>query len=90
MAQSVLDHCSASRNPRQTYWRLASEGDALMILGRTPEGFDKHREAVAVKPGLRAWEALSMEEQALRVAELSGVSREDGANLATIYEGANK
>ncbi len=90
MAQSVLDHCSASSNTRQIYWRLASEGDALMILGRTQEGFAKHREAVAVQAGLRAWEALSMEEQALRVAELSGVSGEQGASLAGIYEVANK
>jgi pimeloyl-ACP methyl ester carboxylesterase len=90
IAQSVLDHCAKSSNPRQPYWRPASEGDALMILGRAQEGFEKHREAVAAKPGPRAWEALSMEEQALRVAELSGVSREDGAKVAAIYEGTDK
>jgi hypothetical protein len=89
-AQQALDHCAASGNSRQDYWRLASEGDAMMILGRTGEGFEKHREAVAVGPGPRAWEALSMEEQALRVAELSGVSIEDGAKLAAIYEGGTQ
>jgi hypothetical protein len=90
MAQGVLEHCSYPGDPRQTHWRCASEGDALVVLGRTLEGFQKHREAVAVRPGPRAWEALSMEEQALRVAELSGVGIEDGAKLAAIYEGGTQ
>jgi pimeloyl-ACP methyl ester carboxylesterase len=90
MAQKVLEHCAASGNSRQDFWRLASEGDALAVLGRTLEGLEKHREAVAVKPGPKAWEALSMEEQALRVAELSGAGMDDGAKLAEIYEGGTR
>ena len=85
MAQEALSQCTDSGS--DSYWRLATEGDALNILGRQKEGFDKHREAAA-KPGIKAWEALSMEEQAIRVAELSGVSRADGATLAAIYEGS--
>lgn len=85
MAQNVLNHCAESND--QSHWRLASEGDALIILGRTVEGFAKHRQAAAAS-GIKAWEALSMEEQALRVAELSGLSRANGATLAAIYEGA--
>ena len=84
MAQNTLDQCAASSKP--SHWRLASEADAAIILGRFQEGFQKHQQA-ASSPGVKAWEALSMEEQALRVAELSGVSRDDGAKLAAIYEG---
>jgi hypothetical protein len=36
MAQHVLDHCSHCIS---SYWRLASEGDTLIILGRFAEGF---------------------------------------------------
>ena len=83
MAQDALVHCSKSSN--DSHWRLATEGDALVILGQTQAGFEKHRQAAA-KPEVRAWEALSMEEQAIRVAQLAGVSRADGAKLAAIYE----
>lgn len=84
MAENALNQCSQSGKP--THWRLASEADALIVLGRSEEGFEKHRQAAAL-PGIRAWEALSMEEQALRIAELSGLTRDQGARLAAIYEG---
>lgn len=84
MAQNTLDQCALSGKP--SHWRLASEADAAIILGRFQEGFEKHQKASSMA-GVKAWEALSMEEQALRVAELSGVSRDDGAKLAAVYEG---
>jgi pimeloyl-ACP methyl ester carboxylesterase len=87
MAQKVLDHCSKAIDPGSQKWVPATEGDALMILGKTKDGLAKHEQSS--KLGLRAREAQSMEEQALRVAELCGLSDADLKQLAGFYEGAS-
>src|SRR6202451_2971173 len=83
LARQILEHCSQAKDPRSIHWRLATEGDALNILGDWEQGLDKHRQAIAQQP--QPWEAVSMEEQAIRIARLVG--REKDNLLATIYEG---
>lgn len=85
MASKVLDHVNKASDPGMRHWRLATSGDALMILGRTDEGIDKHRQAAVQK--LKPWEAGSMEEQALRVADLCGLDTVYCEKLASAYEG---
>ncbi|MBC8165837.1 MAG: alpha/beta hydrolase, partial [Bryobacteraceae bacterium] len=68
MAAKVLTHCDAAVNPTQTHWCLATRGDALILLGRVDEGIQIHKQAAA--KNLKPWEALSMEEQAIRLADL--------------------
>ena len=87
MATKVLEHVRAATDPSQQHWRLASEGDALIILGRVDEGFEKHRQVVAVEPN--PWATLSIEEQSLRVADLCGLKKSQAKELAAIYEGGD-
>ena len=84
LAVEVLGYCEKAQDPKQELWRAATEGDALTILGRWEEGLQKHREAMlkVQKP----WQALSIEEQAIRIARLVNRSKEDVQALADIYE----
>ena len=86
LARQVLEHCGQAKDAKYMHWRLATEGDALNILGDWEQGLEKHREAAARKP--QPWEAVSMEEQAVRIAHLIAGEQYDEA-LATIYEGPN-
>jgi tetratricopeptide (TPR) repeat protein len=85
LATDVLSHCEKAQDPRQKLWRVATEGDALTILGRWDEALRKHREVIAMNP--KPWQALSIEEQAIRTARLAGHSEQEVEALADIYEG---
>jgi len=85
MASKVLDHVAHASDPGLKQWRPATEGDALMILGRTDEAIAKHQQAAFQE--LKPWEASSMEEQALRVADLCGLGKAYREKLANAYEG---
>jgi pimeloyl-ACP methyl ester carboxylesterase len=85
MASKVLEHVAQASDPGLKHWRPATEGDALMILGRTDDAIAKHREAAAQE--LKPWEATSMEEQALRVADLCRVGKAMRDKIANAYEG---
>jgi hypothetical protein len=85
LAKTVLEHCERATNPKQEIWRLATEGDALVILGRKKEGFEKH--AAAAKQQMSPWQALSIQEQAIRTADVCGLSEEDIERLSDLYEG---
>jgi pimeloyl-ACP methyl ester carboxylesterase len=85
LAQEVLNHCGQAKDPKYEVWRLATEGDALTILGRWDEGLQKHREAMRKAP--EPWQALSIEEQAISTARLVGRSEKEVEALADIYEG---
>jgi hypothetical protein len=86
LAQEVLNYCEKAQDNRYALWRLATEGDALTILGRWDEGLQKHREVMCKNP--EPWQALSIEEQAIGTARLVGRSEEEVGTLADIYEGA--
>jgi Putative serine esterase (DUF676) len=85
MASKVLEHVTQASDPGLKHWRLATEGDALMILGRADDAIAKHQEAAALE--LKPWEASSMEEQALRVADLCRLGKAYRDKLAYAYEG---
>jgi hypothetical protein len=85
VAAQVLLHCANAQDPGNRKWILPTEGDALLILGKTPEGLDKHKNAA--KQELQPWEAQSMEDQAMRVADLCGLSISEIQRLADFYEG---
>ena len=86
MATKVLLHTEMAVNQKEKHWQLASAGDALIILGQVEKGFEKHQQAAAI--ATEPWAALSMEEQALRIADLCGLDIDHGQKLATIYEGS--
>jgi len=56
-----------------------------MILGRADEAIAEHQEAAAQE--LRPWEASSMEEQALRIADICRLGKAHRDKLADAYEG---
>jgi pimeloyl-ACP methyl ester carboxylesterase len=85
MASKVLEHVALASDPGLKHWRPSTEGDALMILGRTDEAVAKHRQAAAQE--LKPWEASSMEEQALRVTDLCRPGETYLDQLSNAYEG---
>jgi pimeloyl-ACP methyl ester carboxylesterase len=85
IASKVLEHVAKASDPGLTHWRPATEGDALMILGRSDEAIARHQEAAAQE--LKPWESSSMEEQALRVADLCRLGKAYRDKLANAYEG---
>lgn len=85
MASKVLEHVAQSSDPGLKHWRAATEGDALMILERSGEAITKHQDAAGQE--LKPWESSSMEEQALRVADLCGLGKAYRDKLANAYEG---
>ena len=83
-AHDTLRHCDAApRVPDKEHWRLASAGDASMILGQVEQALQHH--AAAVQASADPWQALSSQEQALRVADLCGVEEETTNRLSAIY-----
>ncbi len=84
-ALQVLEHCGGWQSPKDRFWCTAAHADALLILGRTEEGIAKHRETAAFP--LKPWQALSIQEQALRTADLCGCTPEEIRTIASIYEG---
>src|SRR5271165_5018806 len=85
LAKKVLGYCQLAKNPLQKLWRLATEGDALIILSRWEEGLKKHGEAKTLVQ--EPWQALSIEDQAVRLAKLLGHSDLEIERLVNIYEG---
>jgi pimeloyl-ACP methyl ester carboxylesterase len=64
LAQQALDHCSKGA-PSQ--WRSATEGEALLMLEKSEEGYRAYTEAIAMTNSQR--EIDSMYAQAFRVSE---------------------
>jgi Alpha/beta hydrolase family len=83
-ANKVLEHIKNAVDPKQKKWIPATEADALMISGNVQLGLEKHKQAAAQQ--LAPWEALSMEEQAMRVADLCGVPDDKIKELGGWYE----
>jgi hypothetical protein len=64
VAQQALDHCT---HAAASQWRSATEGEALLMLGRADEGYDAYSQAITKTRSQR--EIDSMYAQAFRVAE---------------------
>jgi pimeloyl-ACP methyl ester carboxylesterase len=84
-ASKVIEHCRLSESPHERFWRIATEADAELILGHVDDGMKKHAEAARMP--MQPWQALSIQEQAMRVADLAGCTPEQIAALAALYEG---
>jgi pimeloyl-ACP methyl ester carboxylesterase len=86
MAKAVLMHCDETRKDEtQKLWRLASEGDAYLVLKDFKQALARHREAAKLK--MDPWQALSIQEQALRLAGLTGMDEAGLRKLSGYYQG---
>lgn len=81
IAVEVLGHCAMAR---KTLWRIATEGEAKLILGETVVALQHYRDALALGPAPR--EIMSMFQQALRLADLAG-DEEAAIGLTALYRG---
>jgi hypothetical protein len=82
-ARETIRHCEAAPpRPAKEHWRLASLGDAQMIVADVERSLESHTRAMQVQTD--PWQALSSQEQALRVADLCA---DDGTvkRLSAIY-----
>jgi len=66
-ATKVLEHCRAAKADK---WRLATEGEANLLLGKVDAAMDSYQAAVNSNPSPRQLD--SMFQQAVRVASLVG------------------
>ena len=77
MAATVLDHCGRVDTVKEAeeirMWRLASEGEALMVTGDHDAALKRYSAALAEKP--EPWQAISMCIQAFYVADTLGSDR---------------
>lgn len=69
MARKVLAHCQRALREK---WRLATEGEAYLILGETDVAIARYREAVCTQPTPTSRELDSMYQQAVLVVGLVG------------------
>lgn len=73
MARTVLDHCARAKSKEPPgsepdLWRLATEGEAHLFLGKIGPALDRYRQAVQTNPKPRHID--SMHQQAIYVASL--------------------
>lgn len=81
MARKVLEHCV--RAPLE-YWRLATEGEAYLVLRNTRVAVQRYEAAVAMTPKPRELE--STYRQAVWVAQLTR-NRDAEAGVAAVFRG---
>jgi tetratricopeptide (TPR) repeat protein len=81
IAGKVLRDCALAR---KTIWRLATEGEANLVVGEANVALQRYKEAISLQPTPR--EFSSMFQQALRVADLVG-DDEAAAELTKLYRG---
>jgi hypothetical protein len=81
LATESLVHCEQARH---TVWRLATQGEANLLLANTDIALDRYRQAVAQQPSLREMDSIF--QQALRVADLMG-DQPAFDRLSTLYRG---
>jgi predicted negative regulator of RcsB-dependent stress response len=83
MAGKALEHCDKARRDK---WRLATEGEAHLILGNSDQAIESYRHALATEPSPR--EVDSMYQQAVRVASLTG-DESAGDRLVALFRGGD-
>jgi hypothetical protein len=87
MAEAVLQHCRNSTAPKQRQWQLATEGEAHLVLGHLEHALPAYAGAVAAHP--EPWELRSMQQQALRLADLVGADDAFIERLQRVFRGEN-
>jgi pimeloyl-ACP methyl ester carboxylesterase len=85
IAEQVLNHCAANGkvNQRDVFWQLATQADAHTMLGGKQQSLAMHSEASKLE--MTPWQALSIQEQAVRIADLAGWSSAEQERLAGLY-----
>ncbi|MBD0305703.1 MAG: alpha/beta hydrolase, partial [Nitrospiraceae bacterium] len=81
IATKLLDHCANSKNKK---WRLATQGEAHLILGDFDIALDDYRQAAAEMPSARERESTFT--QALRVADLVGADERVMTRLRNVSD----
>jgi pimeloyl-ACP methyl ester carboxylesterase len=83
-ARRALEHCSAAAKIEMVpdAWRLATQGEANLLIGNFPEALLLYREAIATQPD--PWQLESMYLQALETARQLK-SRKVAADLAQTF-----
>jgi pimeloyl-ACP methyl ester carboxylesterase len=83
-ARSALDQCFAAAKDELSpdAWRLATEGEANLLIGNFPQALQHYREAIATEPD--PWQLDSMYMQALETARQLK-SKQVAADLAQTF-----
>jgi pimeloyl-ACP methyl ester carboxylesterase len=83
-ARRALEHCSAAAKTEVSpdAWRLATQGEANLLLGDFPQALQLYQEAIATKPD--PWQLESMYMQALETARQLK-SKQVAADLAQAF-----
>lgn len=72
MATRVLEHCQMAagelEKPSMTMWRLATEGEAHLVLRDSDTALARYAQAMSLAPA--PWQIVSMFEQALHLARI--------------------
>lgn len=75
IANTVLDYCAKAKsneNAGDKLWRLATEGEANLILGNIDVALKRYDEAFDGPPKPRPWQFTSTAQQALLIADALG------------------
>ncbi len=92
LAQQVLGHCAqAKRNelnelPDDRMWRLATEGEANLILCHTDRALNCYKSALAGPSKPKPWQFTSTYQQALLIAD-TFVNEETAKSLLSLFTG---
>lgn len=89
IAQEVLGHCAVARvdeNSENRMWRLATEGEAYLILGDIDTSLKCYEQAFDGPPKPKPWQFLSTSQQALRIADQLG-NEQIAKGLLTLFGG---
>ena len=75
IAKQVIRHCvqaKPDRSPNDRMWRLATEGEANLILEKFDTALMRYRQALGGPPKPKPWQFLSTSQQGLRIADYLG------------------
>ena len=75
LADKVLGHCANAEKDelhRDRMWRLATEGEANLILGNIDTSLKRYDQALEGPPKPKPWQFTSTSQQALRIADELG------------------